>query len=88
MIPEGKKKFEVKMHIENGILRRDIFIEDELFDYEVDKVSLAYAKSIGGEYLMKVQKDIEKHFLECLSEVVGRTVTANEVKKASVVGYI
>jgi len=35
-----------------------------------------------------VQKDIEKHFVESVSEVVGRKITPEEIKEATKTGWI
>jgi hypothetical protein len=39
-------------------------------------------------YYREVQKDIEKHFVESVSDFVGRKVTAEEIKNAIKNGYI
>ena len=83
-----KKKFEIKFHFVNGNLRKDIFIEGELFDYSVDKKSLMYAESMGKEFYTSAQRDIEKHFLESLSEFLGRNVTKEDVMNAQKTGMI
>ena len=89
IIPEGKVKFEVKMRKgDNDVLEKAIFIDDELLDWSVDISSLAEAMSMGPKFYKSVQRDIEKHFTESVSEVVGRKVSAEEIKKATVIGWI
>lgn len=85
-----KQKFEVKVHFDQnaGIHRRDVFIDDKLFDYEVDQESLIKAKSLGTAYYVATQRDIQKHFLECLSDFLGRPVTSADVMEAIQSGWI
>lgn len=85
-----KKKFEVKTHFDesSGMYRRDVYINEMLFDYEVDQDSLAKAKELGGLYYEEVQRDIQKHLLECLSDFLGRKVTAAQLMQAIQTGWI
>ena len=89
IIPEGKIKFEVKMRKgNNDVLEKAIFIDDELLDWSVDMSSLAEAMKMGTKFYRSVQRDIEKHFTESVSEVVGRKVSAEDIKKATKIGWI
>ena len=89
IIPEGKIKFEVKMRKgNNDALEKAIFIDDELLDWSVDISSLVEAMKMGPKFYKSVQRDIEKHFTESVSEVVGRKVDAEEIKKATIMGWI
>ena len=89
IIPEGKLKFEVKVKKgKNDILEKAIFIDDTLVDWSVDLTSLTDAMKMGPKFYKSVQRDIEKHFTGCVSEVIGRNVTAEEIKKAIVMGWI
>lgn len=85
-LPDGTfmARFEVKE--KNG--ERAIFINDELFDWSVDKESLNRARNMGPEYLKMAQLDIEKHFLESLSEFLNREITKEDVAMASRIGWI
>ena len=85
-----KKRFELKTRLnpEKKTFQRDIFIDGELFDYSVDKESLVRAKSMGEYHFLAAQQDIASHFLECLSEMVGRKVTTDDVKTAKKTGFI
>ena len=86
----AKKRFVVKIHFDQmqGIHRRDVFIDDELFEYEIDQESLLQAKKMGPGYLIAARRDIERHFLESLSDFIGRKVTEDDVKEAIQTGWI
>jgi hypothetical protein len=83
-----KKRFEVKMRLNNGGMEKAIFIDGELLDWSVDISSLMDAKRMGEMYFRAAQRDIERHFVESVSEVVGRHVTPDEIKKATTLGWI
>jgi hypothetical protein len=84
--PDGrpKKRFEVKT---DGH-RRAIFVDGQLFDWSIDPQSLAEATRMGPEYLKAAKADIQKHFLECMSEIAGRQVTARDIARATKEGWI
>jgi len=86
-------KVEIRTHQdeETGDEYRAIFVENELFDWGLDPVSLRRAKILARrEPLMKrsVMGDIQKHFVECFSEFVGRSVTLEEVNRALETGEL
>lgn len=86
---EGKKSFEVKIRpAKGGGIEKAIFIGGELLDWQVDINSLMDAMKMGPMYVKAVQRDIEKHFVESVSDFVGRKVTADDIKKAIKDGYI
>jgi len=86
---EGKKTFEVKMRpAKGGGIEKAIFIGGELLDWQVDLNSLVEAMSMGPMYYKSVQKDIEKHFVDSVSDFIGRKVTADDIKQAIKDGYI
>lgn len=86
---EGKKTFEVKIRpAKGGGIEKAIFIGGELLDWQVDINSLVEAISMGPIYVKAVQRDIEKHFTESVSDFIGRKVTAEDIKKAIKDGYI
>lgn len=85
---ENKRKFEVKRNLDGGIVQQAVFIDGQKFDWEVDAESLQWAMQQGPEIFAATQKDIQKHFLECLSEFVGRPVKQEDVVKASQTGWI
>jgi hypothetical protein len=86
MGPDGKdkKKFEIKT---NG-KEKAIFINGEIFDWKADPKSISDAMRMGPEYMKAAQKDIQKHFLDSLSEIVGRQLTAIDIARASKEGWI
>ncbi len=82
-------RFEVMMRKgKNGILEKAIFIDGEKLDWAVDITSLMDAAKMGMHYYKAAQKDIEKHFTESVSEVIGRKVTADDIKTAIKTGWI
>lgn len=84
-----KLSFEVKMRKgKNGTIEKAIFIDGELLDWSVDMTSLLDAAKMGPKFFRVVQKDIEKHFVESVSEVVGRKITPKEIKEATKTGWI
>lgn len=86
---EGKKKFEVKIRpAKGGGIEKAIFIGGELLDWQVDLNSLVEAIRMGPIYMKAVQKDIEKHFIESVSDFIGRKVNAEDIKQAIKDGYI
>jgi hypothetical protein len=86
---EGKKTFEVKMRpAKGGGIEKAIFIGGELLDWQVDLNSLVEAMSMGPTYYKAVQRDIEKHFVDSVSDFIGRKVNAADIKQAIKDGYI
>ena len=88
---DGKlmKKFEVRRRfMPNGTWNRAIFIDGEKFDWSVDQQSLIQAAQMGHEYLKAARTDIQKHFLECLSEFLHRNVTAEEFAQTQKTGWV
>jgi hypothetical protein len=86
-IPEGKKSFKVGyIHHPNGSFEKQIMIDGIILDYSIDMSSFYEAHRMGlGR---QIKEDIAKHFLKCVSEMVGRYVTAPEVMAAEKLGYI
>jgi hypothetical protein len=86
---DPKLKFEVKIRPgKNGVIEKAIFIGDELLDWSVDVTSLLDAARMGPAYYRAAQKDIEKHFVESVSEFVGRKLTPEDIKQAIDSGWI
>jgi hypothetical protein len=86
---EPLKTFEVKVRKRpDGTIEKAIFIGGELLDWSVDISSLVEAYRMGPKYARVAQKDIAKHFIESVSEFLGRKVTADDIKKATKVGWI
>jgi hypothetical protein len=87
--PENKKKFEVKMRpAQGGGIEKAIFIDGELLDWSVDMNSYFEAMKMGPQFRREIQKSIEKHFIESVSEVLGRHVTMDDIKTAISTGWI
>ena len=86
---ENKKKFEVKIRKNSdGSIDKAIFIDDELLDWSIDMNSYMEACKMGFQYRRAVQRDIEKHFVDSVSDFVGRYVTMEDIKKAIKTGWI
>jgi hypothetical protein len=71
-------QIEIKEHNGYGAL----FVDGELFDWEMDVESLKEARTFcaGNSVLQKsVEGDIQRHFLESLSAFIGRTITLEEL---------
>lgn len=84
-----KKTFETKMRANSdGTIEKAIFIGGELLDWSIDVASLMEARKMGPKFFKAVQQDIEKHYLESVSEMVGRHVTLEELKEAIKTGLI
>lgn len=81
--------FEVKMRQgNNGTIEKAIFIDGEMLDWSVDISSLMEAMKMGPKFYRAAQRDIEQHFTASVSEVVGRHVTAQDIKDAIKTGWI
>ena len=82
-------KFETRIVMHpNGSLERKIYVDGELFDWSVDVSSFLEAKKMGPMYMKAVQDDIARHFVNSLSDFLGRKVTPQEVTEASKTGWI
>ena len=85
----GMKRFEVRYGMgKNSTIQKAIFIDGELLDWRVDMSSYLDAMKMGPVYMREIQKDIEKHFTESVSDFLGRKVTAEDIKKATKTGWI
>lgn len=83
------KRFEVRTRPKKGGgLENAVFIGGELLDWSVDLNSLMEAAKMGPQYLIEVQRDIEKHFVNSVSDFLGRKVSVEEIKKATKTGWI
>jgi hypothetical protein len=83
-----KKKFEIKFQKNGGKVVKAIFIDNVMLDYSVDVESLKEVSKLGPEYKKAALLDIENHFVRCVSEMVGRDVTKEELDKAFRTGWI
>ncbi len=85
----GKKTFQVMMRKgSGGQLERAIFIDGEMLDWAVDLASFTEAMSMGPMYVRELQRDIERHFVDSVSDFLGRHVTMQEIKDAIKTGWI
>jgi hypothetical protein len=85
----GKKRFEVKMRSDGaGGIEKAIFIGGELLDWQVDMNSYFDAMKMGPMYQREIQRSIEEHFTESVSEFLGRKVSMNDIKAAIQTGWI
>lgn len=84
-----KKRFEVMCRkLDDGTLEKAIFIDGEKLDYSIDITAYMDACRMGPAMKLAVQRDIERHFTESVSEVVGRKLTIEDIKKALKNGWI
>lgn len=85
----GKKTFQVMIRkASGGQLERAIFIGGEMLDWGVDLSSFTDAIRMGPMYVRELQRDIERHFTESVSDFLGRNVTMDEIKEAIRTGWI
>ena len=73
---------------DDGTIEKAVFIDGEQLDWSVDTSSLMEAMKMGPKFYRSVQKDIEKHYVDSVSEFIGRKVTPNEIKRAIQNGWI
>ena len=86
---QPKKKFEVKMRSDgSGGIEKAIFIDDEILDWQIDMNSYMDAMRMGPMYQREIQRSIEEHFIDSVSDFLGRKVTMNEIKEAIKTGWI
>jgi hypothetical protein len=83
-----RSRFEVKMRLKEGGIEKAIFIDDELLDWSIDMNSYVEAVQMGPKYVRAIQQDIEKHFINSVSDYLGRKVTMDEIKAAIQTGWI
>lgn len=89
MEEQQRLSFEIRMYPgPNGTIKKNIFIDGELLDWSVNVTALMDAYKMGPYIFQAAKRDIEKHFIESVSEVVGRKVTAQEIKQAEKQGWI
>ena len=86
---ENRKKFEVKMQAaRGGGIQKAIFIDDQLLDWQIDMNSYIDAMKMGPQFRREIQRDIEHHFVDSVSDFLGRKVTINDIKEAIKTGWI
>jgi len=88
-----KKKFRVMMRpmgpdpSKDGV-EKAVFVDDKKLDFKIDVIRFLEARSKGPKYLFEEQKRIEKEFVRSVSEAVGRRVAIEDIKRATVEGWI
>ena len=86
-IPEGKVSFKIGYTVHpDGSLEKQVMIGGEIMDYSIDYAAYMEAHKMGLG--AKIKEDIAKHYIKCVSEMVGRKVTAKEIMNAENLGYI
>jgi len=86
---EPMKRFEVKMRRHpGGEIEKAVFVDGEQLDWSIDISSYMEACKMGLQYKLAVQRDIAKHFVDSVSEVVGRHITVEEIKAAIKSGWL
>lgn len=88
-----KKRFSVMMRPLGPDPARDgaekaVFVDGKKLDFAIDVMRFLEARSKGPKYLFEEQKKIEREFVKSVSEAVGRRVTVEEIKRATVEGWI
>lgn len=76
------------MRMNNGTLEKAIFIDDEMLDWSIDMSSFVEAVKMGPTFMRAVQRDIERHFIDSVSDFLGRKVTMEDIKEAIKTGWI
>ena len=84
----SRVRFEVKMRGNKGNVEKAIFIDGELLDWSIDIGSLMEAQRMGPQYFAAAQKDIERHFVASVSEVIGQQLTVADIQRAIATGWI
>jgi hypothetical protein len=88
-----KRKFEVKMRPlgpnpkEDGV-EKAVFIDGRKLDFKIDVLRFLETKQKGINFLIEEQKKIEREFVKSVSEAIGRRVTTDEIKRATIEGWI
>ncbi|NBT57591.1 hypothetical protein EBT16_02290 [bacterium] len=88
-----KRKFEVKMRPlgpnpqQDGV-EKAVFIDGKKLDFKIDVLRFLEAKQKGINFLIEEQRKIEREFIKSVSEALGRKVTTEEIKRATLEGWI
>jgi transcription termination factor NusB len=66
-----------------------LFINDELFDWELDEDSIQKVNEIEDkEELIKIHENIKSYFLSCVEELTQKKITIKELIEGIKNGYI
>ena len=71
-----------------GSIEKAIFIDNEILDWKIDMETYMDAMKMGPMYRREIQKNIEEHFTESVSDFLGRKVTIDDIKLAIQTGWI
>lgn len=86
---QERVSFQVKTRLgKNGVIENAVFIDDELLDWQVDLSSLFEAKKMGPAFFRAALLDMEKHYIDAVSETLGRKVTYRQILDATKSGWI
>jgi hypothetical protein len=88
-----KHRFQVMMRplvddIQRDGMEKAVFVDGKKLDFSIDVVRFLEARRKGPKYLMEEQRRIERAFVKSVSEAVGRRVTTEEIKRATLEGWI
>lgn len=88
-----KHRFEVKIRVLGSDPKKDgvekaVFVDGKKLDFTIDILRFLEAKSRGVDEMIREQKKIESEFIKAVSEAVGRRVTRDELKRATIEGWI
>ena len=88
--PVRRQKFEVRSYINphSGLLRKDVFVDEKLFDWEVDEKSWKTLNEMGPGFAEVARGEILKHFCDSLSDFLGRKIGPGNLMKAISTGWI
>lgn len=85
----GLRRFEVMVRpAKGGGLEKCVFIDGEMLDWQVDLNAYMEAVKMGPAFMLEVQKSIAEHFVEAVSDTLGRKVTVEDIKTATKTGWI
>lgn len=68
-----------------------IFVDGQMFDWYIDRASLAEAKKFAqNDPVIKrsIYADIQSHFMQCFCDFIGKKVTLSELNEALITGRI
>lgn len=83
-----KVKFEVRLENQNGAIVKNIYIGNTWLDWGINMTDYAEAMKMGPKYVRQIKADIQRHFVESVSEVLGRQVSLQEIEEAIRTGWI
>ena len=88
-----KHRFQVMMRPLGKDMQKDgvekaVFVDGKKLDFSIDIVRFLEARRKGPKYLAEEQRKIEREFIKSVSEAVGRRVTTEEIKRATLEGWI